>query len=182
MLQTLLLLAFALALPGLASAGNDITRYTCGGLHFTRTDGVGGLEIGTTAYSVRNLDTSEPVTWQRLTIRNLVGQTVHDSGPSTGTPLPLNLDIPGGLDVTSVPPGASYYLSTNHIFGNAAIPGAAGQGNALTAVIEVAIKHGKLVEVAQSIRERQLFTPVGAAPFQGQTRTRDGRLCEPLGN
>lgn len=178
MLPTVLLLLLLLIFPELALANDDnIARFTCGGVHFVRTDGTGGLEIAMTTLTVRNLDTANSVTWRRLTIRNLFGAIIHDSGPVVGTPLPLNTDLPGGLDVTFVPPGAAFYLSTNHIFGNASVPGPAGQGNNLTTLIELSTTHGKLVEVVQTIRERQLFSPLGAPPFQGPTRTRDGRLC-----
>src|SRR5881628_3460909 len=83
----------------------------------------------------------------------------------------------------SSPPGATYYLSTNHIWGNNPIPGPAGnaQGGAMSVVVEFS-KDGSrdLVVVGSGLRDRQrffIFTPTGPIPVQGTELSRDRLIC-----
>jgi hypothetical protein len=165
------------AAPALARENSVV--FQCGGFHFVRFGAFDDTEIGTTAYTIRNLDTVNSVTWRRFTIRNLFGSVVHDSGPATGIPLPLNTAVGGGLDVTVVPPGAAYYLATEFLWGNGGIPGPGGQGNTLSTLVEVAARRPELLQIVSSTRERQLFTFLDP-PAQGAMRARTSRDCPAL--
>src|SRR5262245_61782762 len=120
----------------------------CSGVHFVR---VGGTELRSTTIGFRNLDLVNPTTIERLTIRNSLGEVVHDSGPATGQPLPLRSacpeDFPAGFDITVVPPGANYGFQTNDIWGGNNIPLSPGRlsnyGQDLSFRIEFS-KRGKL--------------------------------------
>jgi len=123
------------------------------------------------------------VTIERLTYRNFFGDVVHDSGPAIGVPHPLNADFTPPQDITVVPSGATYYLSTNHIWGNNPIPGPAGhaQGAGMSVVLEFSkAGAGDLVIVGSSTRDRQrffIFTPTGPIPVQGTELSRSAGTC-----
>jgi hypothetical protein len=151
-LQTVL--ACAIAAP--AVAASDVTLY-CGLSHFVR---IGGTEQASAALVFHNADLKNAVTIKRLTFRNVFGAVVHDSGPAVGIAHPLNTDFAAALDVTVVPPGANYYLRTNHIWGNNPLPLAAGGnegGQSMSVTVTVA-KEGERrlfqLVVAPRIRER----------------------------
>lgn len=152
------LLAGLLIVPSTAEA---ITfKIFCGGGHFVRAE---GAESVTTVYSIRNGNLDETVVIRRLTIRNLFGTVVWDSGPETSNDHPLNTDLDPDLDITTVPPGASYPINTNHIPGwgvNNIPDGPVGHGNAITTLIELSTE-GKpnLVLVGGSLRTRARFVP-----------------------
>lgn len=130
---------------------NDSLRQGAG-RHRDRDDGL----------HVRNTDLTTSYTIDQLTIRNLFGDVVHDSGPAIGVPHPLNTDIVPPLNITVVPPGATYYLLTNHLWGNNPVPGPAGgpQGNAMTAVVEFSANgngNPSALLVSATRRERERF-------------------------
>src|SRR2546422_11168014 len=106
----LLLLASLLSVSTADAA--QTTKVGCGAIHVLRNS---DSEILTGTISVRNIDLANAVTIERLTYRNFFGDVVHDSGPAIGVPHPLNADFTPPQDITVVPPGATYYLSTNHI-------------------------------------------------------------------
>ena len=86
----ILLVALLVAPP---SADAKTFKVLCGGFHFVRAM---GSEILTTSYSIRNGNLDDPVTIRRLTIRNLFGAVVWDSGEGTPTDHPLNTDFTPG--------------------------------------------------------------------------------------
>ena len=145
----------------------------CGAVHFIRAQ---GTELRNTVISLRNLDLVNTALIERITVRNAFGDVVHDSGPATSQPHPLNTDFAGGLDITSVPPGASYYIATNHIWPAGEIPPRDGVALAETgqnmAVTVQFSKEGKadLLQVSSISRTRERFGT-------GAERARDGGAC-----
>jgi len=146
------------------AAGGTIV---CSAVHFLRA---GGTELRSTSISLRNLDLVNPTTVERITIRNAFGDVVHDSGPATGAPHPLNTDFSGGLDITVVPPGASYYIATTHIWGFGGIPDMPESGQSMSATVRFSKEgNGALFAVGGENRTRQ-------AP-NGAERARDSSQC-----
>jgi len=109
-------------LPTYSFAGGGTV--VCSAAHFVRA---GGSELRSTAITLSNLDLANLATIERITIRNVYGEVVHDSGPATGQPHPANTDFAPPLDITVVPPGANYYLWTPHIWGFNSIPPQIGE-------------------------------------------------------
>ena len=103
----------------------------CGAVHFIRA---AGTEARSTVISLRNMDLINIAIVERITVRDTFGDVVHDSGPATSQPHPLNTDYTPPLDVTSVSPGSSYYIATSHIWPSGALPTnpEAGQNMAVT--------------------------------------------------
>lgn len=134
-----------------------VEAVTCGIVHFVAA---GGAEMRSGVIGFRNADLENPATIERLTIRNAYGQVVHDSGPATGTPHPLSRALLGVLDFTTVPPGASYFLTTQDLWGSFDVPGspAPSQGFSMSVTIEYA-KEGKpgLLIVGTRVRGRERF-------------------------
>src|SRR3989442_11197179 len=127
-----LTMSLLFATPAAAAAKSG--RIVCGAVHTPRYS---GTELRDTTIGFRNANPDSSVTISRLTIRNSFGDVVHDSGPATPVPHPVNADYPGGLDVTTVPPLASFYLTTTHIWGLFPVPvGPASGGVFLSAVVE----------------------------------------------
>lgn len=147
-------------LPLPALAGTE--ALTCNASHFVAA---GGAEMRTTVIGFRNADLENPATIERLAIRNAHGTIVHDSGPATGTPHPLSRAFPGGLDFTTVPPGATYFLTTNDLWGLFDVPGSAGpsQGFSMSVTVQYS-KGGKadLLVVGTRLRGRdRVVSPEG---------------------
>jgi hypothetical protein len=168
---TTLCLSGFMLLPASSVAGEGAV--VCGAVHFIRA---AGTELRNTVISLRNLDLVYPATVERITIRNALGDVVHDSGPATHQPHPLNTDFAGGLNITHVPPGASYYIATNHIWPGGEIPPRDGvplaeTGQNLAATVRFS-KEGapKLFEVTAISRTRERASP-------GAERARDGHPC-----
>jgi hypothetical protein len=174
-------LALSLALaPAAVPAAPKTQTLACNVSHFVRA---GGLELRSTAILVHNYDSGNAATVERITIRNVSGALVHDSGPAAGVLIPLNTDFAVPLDITTVPSGASYYLRTNHIWGNNSLPAADGgneAGQAMSAVVQVS-KEGKeellVVRTRPRSRER-IITPTGAN--EGAERSSDSGSCTRL--
>lgn len=153
----------------------------CSVSHFVR---VGGTEIRSVAIGFRNSDPVNAATIERLTIYDFFGIKVHESFAGSH-PSNTDIPIPGGVDVTIVPPNASYYLRTNHIWGNNSIPdlgdGIDGnsRGFSMTAVV-VYSKQGNpsLFDAGTRGRSRErLGGPAPAPFFEGAERTSDSRTC-----
>ena len=158
------------AVPSYSLAG--VQAVSCPGTHFVRD---GGREMRSTVIGLRNTDLENPATIERLTIRNAFGQIVHDSGPATVTPHPINFSFPDGLDITVVPPGASYFLATSNIWGLNSIPGGDAQGFTMSITVESS-KEGKpdLLKVGTRLRSRERFD----APLrEGAERSSNTGTC-----
>lgn len=146
----------------------------CGGAHFVRLST--GSEIVTTSIGLRNLGSGVSVTVSRITVRDFFGNVVHDSGPAIGVPHPLNTDIVPPQDITVVPPGASYYLATNHVWGNNSIPGGNQQGFAIAVTVQFSGHGSKDFLVTGNLRVRErLSTPGGFV--QGEEHSRQRVTC-----
>jgi len=172
----------ALLIAPLASAAPKTQTVFCGSSHHVR---VGGAEQISTALNFRNADLVNAMTVDRITIRNVFGVVVHDSGPAAGTPHPLNTDFATPLDITVVPAGASYYLRTNMIWGNASLPPASGgneAGQSMQATVQVT-KDGKkeLAIVGANVRARERITLPTGLVNEGAEHSRNGVNCEVQG-
>lgn len=162
------------AVPSYALAG--VQAVSCPGTHFVR---VGGTEMRSTVIGLRNTDLENAATIERLTIRNAFGQIVHDSGPATSTPHPFNNAFPGGLNITVVPPGATYFLATSDIWGLNGIPGSGGNSQGFTLSITVeSSKDGKadLLRVGTRLRSRERIE-TAAGVFEGAERSSNTGTC-----
>src|SRR5207249_1123147 len=96
-------------------------------------------------------------------------EVVHDSGPAIGVPHPLNRDIVPPQDITTVPPGASYYLGTNHIWGNNSVAGPGGnqQGFSMSVDVEYSGDPKTNLRVTSTLRVRErvfVASPTGPVP------------------
>jgi hypothetical protein len=154
-----------------ADEGTEKTKaVTCTIAHFTR---LGGTELFSSVIHLVNGDLKHPATIERLTIRDFFGNPVHDSGPQAGVPHPFNTDFSPPVDITVVPPGASYYLWTVHIWGADPIPPRNSQGFAMSTTVQWS-KEGKpnlfRVHVTRLMRERG---PAGI----GAEKSRTDSLC-----
>ncbi|HKQ30028.1 MAG TPA: hypothetical protein VJS66_01975 [Burkholderiales bacterium] len=175
------LLAVLCFVPIVASAVVKTQTFVCGAAHHVRQ---GGAEMISTALNFRNGDLVNPMTIDRITIRNVFGVVVHDSGPAAGVPHPLNTDFAVPLDITVTPPGASYYLRTGMIWGNFGLPVASGNneaGQAMSVTIQVS-KEGKkeLMLIGGNVRARERIT-LPTAVNEGAEHSRNGITCEVLG-
>ena len=124
-----------LTTPAVAKSGKAV----CGAVHSPR--GIGLNEMLDTAIGLLNGNLADSVTITRLTVRNFLGDIVHDSGPAVGIPHPLNTDPEPDQDITTVAPGATHYITTSHIWpGNGfvpdPVPGRVGGGNAMSVHVE----------------------------------------------
>ncbi|MES2353653.1 MAG: hypothetical protein V4568_04465 [Pseudomonadota bacterium] len=163
--------------PLTAQAEIKTETFTCNVVHYVRKN---VAELRSTSILIRNADLVNAVTINRLTIRNVFGTVVHDSGPAAGVPIPLNTDFSPDLDISVVPPGASYYLRTNNIWGNNSLPVSAGNNQAgqfMSATVQVS-KNGKknLVSVSTRPRARErIVTATGA--IEGIEHSSDSVTC-----
>ena len=132
--------------------------------HFVRNN---GTEIRSAVVIFNNGDLVNPTTIERITIFDLFGDVVHDSGPAIGVPHPLNTDFAPPLNITVVPPGATFYLNTNHIVtGGIAwdaitipLPNGDERGQAMGVVVQFSKLGGlKLFQVHGRARSRQRIT------------------------
>ena len=173
-----LVVAFAAVAPVRAASSGKVL---CGGVHGPRA---GNTELVDTSIGFRNanLNPGHDVHISRLTIRNFFGDVVRDfgdTGPS-GT-LPPNTDFPVPVDVTTVPPGANYYLTTSHIFGTRFIDDnvPAGGGNNISIVVEFTTSGDPdLFLLGGSLRIVELIGGPGGA--RGQEHTRSTLDCRAL--
>ena len=152
------------------------TTYFCAIHHYVRD---GGAELRTAGISIRNSDLANAAVIERVTVRNVFGDVVHDSGPAAGTAHPLNTDFASPLDITTVPPGANYYLSTRHLWGLDGLPVTAGgnQAGFLLSAILVIAKADPSVPVfvgrRDTVRERLPTIP----PVEGAERSSNAAAC-----
>lgn len=180
-MESRLVFALLAALALSAGAAQAATQtFACGMYHFVRNQ---NTEMITSAFTVRNHDAKFPATLMRVTIRNIDGQIVHDSGPAIGIPHPLSFEFPNahpnGRDTALVPPLGTTYLRTNQIWGNAPLPsevGGAEMGQLMTAWIVVSKAgppHALAVTASQRVRTLSA-TPTGGR----ETDTRDSTATE----
>jgi hypothetical protein len=95
----------------------------------------------------------------------------------------LNADFDPDVDITVIPPGATFYIRTNHIWGNDPIPIALG-GNSVGQSMSVTVEASKegnpnlfVVGVRPRSRERIAVLPPGSGFVEGrETSTNDG-IC-----
>jgi hypothetical protein len=146
-------------------AGNGTV--VCGGVHFIRA---AGTEARSTVVSFRNLNLLTPAVVERITVRNAYGEVVHDSGPAAGTLHPVNSDFSPPLDITLVPPGASYYLATSHIWPSGELPDPQTGQNLAVSVQFSTVDNPALFVVEANSRTRE------TAPPRAE-RARDSSLC-----
>ena len=148
---------------------------TCIVSHFVRN---GGNELRSTAIIFTNADPRHTATIERFTIRNLFGDMVHESGPAIGVPLPLNTALSPPLDVTEVPPGATFFLQTRFVWGLNSIPGGNSQGFAMAATLEWSKKgDSDLFRISVRPRSRvRVLRPDGSIREAQETSSNDS-LC-----
>jgi hypothetical protein len=157
-------------------------RAICGGVHTPRLQ---SAEMFDTTVGVRNANVERPadVRITRLTVRDFFGNVVDDFGEAAtpARPIPTNKDIPPSFnfDVSTVPPGASYYLTTTNIYGNNFMPTIPGGGNNISIAVEFTTSGDPdLVFVGGSLRVRELVGGVGGT--QGQEHSRIAITCQRL--
>lgn len=145
-------------------------KVLCGGVHGPRA---GNTELVDSSIGLRNANLEDAVRITRFTIRNFFGTVVADFGDAGGA-LPPNTDFPSPVDVSTVPPGANYYLTTTHIFGtrfiNNNVP--AGGGNNASILVEFETDGDpKLFFVSGSLRVVELVGGIGGVRGVEHTRT-----------
>ena len=161
-----------------AHARGDI-RVICGGVHTPKPQ---SSEMFDTAVSIRNENLQKPadVRITRVTIRDFFGNVVSDFGEAAtpASSIPTNKDIPPSFDfdITTVPPGANYYLTTTNIYGNFFLPSPPGGGNNISIALELSTSGDPdLVIVGGSLRVRELLFLGGT---QGTEHSRTGVTCQ----
>jgi hypothetical protein len=174
-----------MALGAIPLAATAVTQvFHCGMNHYVRS---GGTELVSSSIGVRNADLTHPATILRLTIRDGEGNVIHDSGPATANPLPLNTDFastyPSGKNITIVPPGGAVYLRSNHLWGNNGLPtGAPGNEtgqmlNATLVVTKEGFRNALSVNSSQRMRSRTAGTTPGSF-VETDTRATSSQACE----
>ena len=184
-LLTMLLLSGLLLVPTSSWAFTGKVRCTVS--HFVRNL---GADLRSAAVIFNNGDPIHPATIQRLTFWDFFGVVVHDSGPAIGVSHPLNNDFPmtfpstvpvGAVDITVVPPLATYYLRTNHIWDNGSIGGTSignERGQAMSVVVEFSKEEDpKLFKVHVRARFRQLVALMGGGFREGPELSSNDSLC-----
>ncbi len=165
----------ALLAPVIAQAAEVNTR--CAVAHFIRA---GGGELRSSGLNFNNGDREHAATIERLTITDHLGQVLHDSGPAIGVAHPLNTDYNPPLDITMVPPGATFYLVTTQIWGAGSVqPGPPERGFSMSAEVLVS-KEGKreLFNVSANQRTRlRLIDPATGFVRQGNEISRSPTSC-----
>ncbi len=186
MLRALFAALLASLLLSTPAAARKSETALCGAVHSPR--GIGLNEMLDTSIGLLNGNLDSSVTITRLTIRNFFGDIVHDSGPAVGVEHPLNTDTEPDQDITTVAPGATYYITTSHIWpGNGfvrdPVPGRVGGGNSMSVHVEF-ITDGKpelfVVTTGLRGRERIQTFPGSGVFFQGGEKTRTSRKCDLL--
>jgi hypothetical protein len=187
--MTRAVLALASLLISAAPAVADTGTVLCGAAHFLRATG----EFGSASVTFRNFNPRHSVTIDRITYRDVFGNVVWDSGRDspTGAPHPRNFDVrvqdpQSGvfqpLDITVVPPGATYYLQTHFIWGFAEIPplmDRSGRGSAMQVTVKYSTSGRKeLFLVTAALR---ILATTGPGNTQIE-RTRTGFTCFELGD
>jgi len=155
------------AIQALQEQPTGATR--CYGVHFVR--GVApGDEIQFSVIFFNNADLANAATVQRVTIRDDLGVVIHDSGPRTVVPHPLATAPIPAIDITTVPPGATYGLSTTDIWGFNTIPSQIGRGTRSLSITAEVTKAGdpKLLSVhARQIVRQRFVSPTPPFVFTG---------------
>lgn len=173
--MVLLLLAGLLFFPTVARAEVKTGKVRCTSPHYIR---LGGTELRSSVVVFSNGDLTNPTTMRRFTIRNFFGAVVHDSGPAAGVPHPRNTELTPPVDITVVPPGATFYLATNHIWGVNEVSGGNEQGYTMSVVVEFS-KEGDLdlFSVGGRVRTRQRTQTSPGVFVQGSELTSNLLQC-----
>jgi hypothetical protein len=161
-------------------AGTSTGATRCYGTHFVRGAPVGD-EVRYTIIFFNNGDLEHAAVVERLTVRDDGGTIIHDSGRKTPTPLPLaNAPIPR-LDITTVPPGGTFALSTSDIWGFNDIPEYVGRGSRSISITVEVSKAGDpkllLVHARDFARERFFAGSPSAFTGLGDERTSNQAPC-----
>ena len=167
---------------GVAEAGQR-GRFACGGVHAVRANPATGVsEMFLTNVALRNLNDNDPVTIERITIRDPFGEVVYDGGPAIGAPFPQNTDFQPPLDVTVVPAGGAYYLWTKNIWGDFPIPAGNQHGFALTFVVQFSTPGSSdlVTGVASTVVRQRVTDTSGAFLGEGEEHTRVRGECTPI--
>ncbi len=123
------LLSGLLLVPTAAWAGTK--KVACIAPHYLATPG----HIRWTALVFSNSDLVNPATIERITVRNINGVVLSDTGPASPDLLDHPLG-PGGTDITVVPPGGARTATTVTLFGSNNLPGGRETGIPMTVVVE----------------------------------------------
>src|SRR5438477_8291416 len=113
----------------------------------------------------------------RSAISSATSSTILARRPShQGTFRPTGTFLRSSTSTSTVPAGASYYLTTSHIYGNTFMPSAPGAGNNISVVVEFSTAGDPdLFFVSGSLRTRELIGGV-----QGQEHARATITCQRL--
>jgi len=152
------LLAAPILMASSSSFAAEFKEVFCGAAQFLRAS---GTEHHATLIVVKNTSPDESATWARLTFYDTFGVEIWDSGPaSTGSiPHPPNPDFNPALDVTNIPPRASVYLNTKHVFGFGNILGDVEKGYSMQAYIRVETEgDAENIDVRGNRRARSVVT------------------------
>jgi hypothetical protein len=174
-------LATLFLLPALGFANTDTTR--CYAAHFVR-GAPPGDEMRFTVIFFNNGD-RDPAVVERFTVRDDEGNIIHDSGPKIGVPHPLaNGPVPP-QDITTVPPGGVFSLSTTDIWGFNNIPQYQGRGlRSISVTVEMATSGDRkqVVVHAREIARQRFFlpTPPFAGTGVGAERAANDTACFPV--
>jgi hypothetical protein len=111
-----------------------------------------------------------------------LGNILHDSGPKIGIPHPLSVGPIPPLDITNVPPGGTFGLSTFDIWGgnNATGLGAGLRSISLTAEVSKAGDPKLLTVHARQIARQRLGVNPDGAVVLGEERSNNDSTCFPV--
>ena len=112
--------ALGALVPSSAAASRGVT--ICEFAHFWRhVEDPERRELGTTFLTFMNTDLDHEANILRLTIRDLYGEVVFDGGPKSAAnqalPKNMKVNLPDGLDISVIPPGATYFINSRDFFG-----------------------------------------------------------------
>jgi hypothetical protein len=156
------------------SLSSPATR--CYAAHFIRS----GNEMRFTIFTFNNGDLQNPATLERITFRDPHGAVLSDTGPKVGRPHPLAMAQFPPRDITVVPPGGTYALSTSDLWAFGPIPQVPGT-DLISVQVEVS-KAGKrslfLVSAREVARDRIQTGPTSFTV--GAERAANSAPCFPV--
>ena len=160
-------IALVLVFPALAY-GDGVSTWVCPFPH--ARVGVFG-ELTTSQVNFTNVG-KETATIEQFTIRDFFGDIVTDVGPSTGVPLPLNTDQLPPVDVTDIPPGANFYLESDHFFKKTSIPGVPRLGFRMSATVKIRVEEDTDSIIVGGLTRFREFDPNLGPPGGRETDSR----------
>ena len=177
-----LIMVFIAVTGGSAVADDSRRTVACGGFHLVRTNASIGLsEMFETSIGVRNQNSDDAVTIERITIHDVFGNVVYDAGQAVGVAFPLNTDFSPPLNITVVPANGNYYLFTRHIWGLQPIPAGNQNGFSVTIAVQYSTsgKADRVVVAASNVVRQRIQT--GPTSFaEGEEHTRVRQECQPI--